>query len=510
MSLHKWISKVLPVLLVSGGLAVAQELPDEEQILYIPQVVHGGGLETEFNMINLSESNRRVEIRTFGADGNPANLLRREASASATSARDEELAPLGVASIFSFSSSPSEVATGWAEITTTGSVALEVVFSARGPEGLLTSTSVLPTEASTAFSVIAFATQTLQTGLALLNPPSNAQTATVTVELVGSLGDVDSSVELSVPPGQTIPPQYVGELFPEVQDQEFFGSLDISSSQPVVAMPVRVEGVHFTTQLVHPARTTSAAAEAASSGRQITVDSSMKSTRRLNADTPGGVLTANLLFPADHDGSPFAVQLHFSEPIDNKHRHVRQAFSVTGGSITKTKRLNPKWLSGKRVASQWELTVTPSGAGDVVLAAPGGRSCSAGSALCTPARQSLSHDLSATIRDGTASSHGSRPGQTSPPGRVRDLRAEYTGAADYLIFFRIPIEGDGALKYHILVGGCAPGFHRKITVRGWSRYFYRNIAAGSSGRTRAFGVEGVNRNGTGPCVEVMTEGLPED
>ena len=71
MSLHKWISKVLPVLLVSGGLAVAQELPDEEQILYIPQVVHGGGLETEFNMINLSESNRWVEIRTFGAGWKP-------------------------------------------------------------------------------------------------------------------------------------------------------------------------------------------------------------------------------------------------------------------------------------------------------------------------------------------------------------------------------------------------------------------------------------------------------
>ena len=146
--------------------------------------------------------------------------------------------------------------------------------------------------------------------------------------------------------------------------------------------------------------------------------------------------------------------------------------------------------------------MTPSGAGDVVLAVPGGRSCSAGSALCTPARQSLSHDLSATIRDGTASSH--RPGQTSPPGRVRDLRAEYHGSADYLIFFRIPLEGDGALKYHILVGGCGPGFHRRITVRGWSRYFSRVVAAGSDGRTRAFGVEGVNRNGTGPCVEVMT------
>ena len=259
---------------------------------------------------------------------------------------------------------------------------------------------------------------------------------------------------------------------------------------------------------------TSTGAEAASSGDQLTADSSMTSTRGLNAATTRTPLTANfVLVPSDHDGSPFAVQLHFSEPIDNKPRHVKQAFSVTGGStggsVTKAKRLNPQWQSGKRVASQWELTVTPSGAGDVVLAAPGGRSCSAGSALCTPARQSLSHDLGATIRDGTASSHGSRPGQTSPPGRVLDLRAEYNGAADYLIFFRIPLEGDGALKYHILVGGCAPGFHRKITVRGWSRYFYRVVAAGSSGRTRAFGVEGVNRNGTGPCVEVMTTGLPD-
>ena len=305
----------------------------------------------------------------------------------------------------------------------------------------------------------------------------------------------------------------MSELFPEVQDQEFFGSLDISSSQPVVAMLVQVEGVHFTTQLVHPARTTSAAAEAASSWRQITADSSIKSTRGLNAATTRTPLTANfVLVPSDHDGSPFAVQLHFSKPIDNKPRHVKQAFSViggtTGGSITKAKRLNPRWLSGKKVASQWELTVTPSGAGDVVLAVPGGRSCSAGSALCTPARQSLSHDLSATIRDGTASSHGSRPGQTSPPGRVLSLRAWYAGSADYLIFFRIPAERVGALKYHILVGGCAPGFHRRITVRGWSRYFYRVIAAGQ-GTTRAFGVEGVNRAGTGLCVEVMTEGLSD-
>ena len=147
-----------------------------------------------------------------------------------------------------------------------------------------------------------------------------------------------------------------------------------------------------------------------------------------------GVLTANfVLVPSDHDGSAFTVQLHFSEPIGNKPRHVKEAFSqprmvgqpAAGGSVTKAKRLDRAWVSGKRVTSQWELTVEPSGSGDVELRAAGNLVCSGGSALCThPGRQSLSHDLSATIRDGTASGQGSRPGQTSPPGRVVDLRAE--------------------------------------------------------------------------------------
>ena len=58
-----------------------------------------------------------------------------------------------------------------------------------------------------------------------------------------------------------------------------------------------------------------------------------ESTRELKAATTRTPLTANfVLVPSDHDGSPFAVQLHFSEPIDNKPRHVKQAFSVIGGT----------------------------------------------------------------------------------------------------------------------------------------------------------------------------------
>ena len=96
--------------------------------------------------------------------------------------------------------------------------------------------------------------------------------------------------------------------------------------------------------------------------------------------------------------------------------------------------------------------------------------------------------------------------QPPHPGPVVDLRAEFNAGDSYLIFFRIPRDVPG-LKYHILVGGCVPGA-RRITVTGWGNYFYRVVYAGTNGRTRAFGAEGVNRNGTGPCVEVMTEGVP--
>ena len=228
-----------------------------------------------------------------------------------------------------------------------------------------------------------------------------------------------------------------------------------------------------------------------------------------SADTPP--LTASLAAPADHDGSPFAVLLQFSKPIDNKNRHVKQAFSVTGGSITKAKRLNPKWRSGKKVASQWELTLEPSGGGDVVLAAPGGRSCSAGSALCTPAGQSLSHDLSATIRDGTATAEAESGSDLPLP--VKDMSALLYADSHYKVSWRGNSDRAGriASKYQVLVGGCDSTRRLPMPANSSSSQYYTMfVNAGTTGhdddpKTAAFGVEGINRNGTGPCVSVLTQ-----
>ena len=260
------------------------------------------------------------------------------------------------------------------------------------------------------------------------------------------------------------------------------------------------------------ATSTSTGAEAASSGSQITVDSSMMSTRRLNAATTDGVLTANFLFLSDHDGSSFVGELHFSEPIVDKASYLSDdAFSVTGGSITKARRRNRQARSdGGWMAHQWKLWVTPSGSGDVVITAPGGRSCAENGALCTEAGQSLSHALSMTIRgpgdesdpDTGQQSQQSQQSGSDLPGPPRDLRVVYWGSANYHVSWRGASDRSGrsASEYRVRVGGC--GNISRITVdASWSNTYKMVVNAGSRGTTM-FGVEGVNRNGTGPCMEV--------
>ena len=152
--------------------------------------------------------------------------------------------------------------------------------------------------------------------------------------------------------------------------------------------------------------------------------------------------------PDRHDGTPFTVDLEFSEPIVDSDSHVRDdAFSVTGGTITGATRRNPEEESGGTVASQWRLTVEPSGSSDdVVLEAPGGRPCDEPGALCTSDGRSLAGSLSVTIAAAeaqespqTAPVHSSddsdhvashRPtafGPVAVPGRVRNVSVPGTG-----------------------------------------------------------------------------------
>ena len=98
--------------------------------------------------------------------------------------------------------------------------------------------------------------------------------------------------------------------------------------------------------------------------------------------------------PESHDGSTaFTFELRFSENIESLsyttlHQH---AFTVTGGSVSKARRLE----AGKNV--RWEITVQPSSNADVTIVLPITTDCTAQGAICTSDGRKLSGRVELTI-----------------------------------------------------------------------------------------------------------------
>ena len=99
--------------------------------------------------------------------------------------------------------------------------------------------------------------------------------------------------------------------------------------------------------------------------------------------------------PSYHNGqNAFTFEMRFSEDPkpDFSYTTVRDhAFTVTGGSVTYVRRLEP----GKNV--RWEITVTPNSSADVTIALNATTDCSAQGAICTEDGRPLSATLEFTV-----------------------------------------------------------------------------------------------------------------
>ena len=99
--------------------------------------------------------------------------------------------------------------------------------------------------------------------------------------------------------------------------------------------------------------------------------------------------------PSYHNGqNAFTFEMRFSEAPrpDFSYRTVRDhAFTVTGGSVTYVRRLEP----GKNV--RWEITVTPNSSADVAIALNATTDCEANGAICTEDGRPLSNRLELTV-----------------------------------------------------------------------------------------------------------------
>ena len=97
--------------------------------------------------------------------------------------------------------------------------------------------------------------------------------------------------------------------------------------------------------------------------------------------------------PDSHDRqSVFNFELRFSENFGLSYKTLRDhAFTVTGGSVTGARRLDPP--SNIR----WEISVRPAGNGDVTVVLPVTTDCAAQGAICTGEGRPLSNRLELTV-----------------------------------------------------------------------------------------------------------------
>ena len=116
------------------------------------------------------------------------------------------------------------------------------------------------------------------------------------------------------------------------------------------------------------------------------------STRTCSSEAP---LTATFQdVPEEHDGSSaFTLELVFTEELAARSRaKLLQAISVTGGTMTQVQRAAPPQRD------RWEITVAPSGDGEVTLNLPStSQPCSSASAVCTEGGKALSEAVSVTV-----------------------------------------------------------------------------------------------------------------
>ena len=131
-------------------------------------------------------------------------------------------------------------------------------------------------------------------------------------------------------------------------------------------------------------------------------------------------LTATLdSAPESHDGeSAFTVRVGFSADIAVGAGDLGDGFAVTGGQVTGLVSVDDR-------ADLWQLTITPTGNGDVTLVLEGGRACTVTGAPCTGGGGTLSATFTVTVPG------PGEEGVTPLTGRIHDVPAEHDGSSGF-------------------------------------------------------------------------------
>jgi hypothetical protein len=251
--------------LIAFLIFCAAVVPAAAQTYYAAQfaVGSGGGLriETTITLVNLGKevlNPARVTVRSYSESGAAAQMLRQQTlqGPRAVSEVQREIEGRGTAVVQGYSADGT-LRTGWLEMSTPDSVAVEVLFSIYDAAGrLITATSVLPRSLVTAATLLVNvdAPRSLAGALAVLNPPDSTGPAVLAVEVFDAFGGSVGNAQITVQPGQRVAQNWT-ELVPALRNRAgFVGTAEVVSSVPVILLPLRQDGVDLTAQDVLPAR----------------------------------------------------------------------------------------------------------------------------------------------------------------------------------------------------------------------------------------------------------------
>ena len=99
--------------------------------------------------------------------------------------------------------------------------------------------------------------------------------------------------------------------------------------------------------------------------------------------------------PAEHDGSEFTFELHFSENVKTGFAKMRDhAFTLVQADVIRAKRQNPQSANKNQ---SWTITVKPDGNDRISITLPAAASCTDNRSICTHDDRKLSHSTSDTV-----------------------------------------------------------------------------------------------------------------
>ena len=184
-------------------LSMSVSLVFAQGVTSLPQIAFGGGWDTSFTIVNLSDLPGQGELRFHAEDGTPLNVILNSSNGQSVSSASITVPPHGV-QVIQTTGNTGPTTAGWADFvvdTTTAPLSISSIYRRHVSQNMTFEASVPGVSSATKPLIIPFDnTASFATGLAVVNP-SAIQAATIPVTIRDANGIVIMTDSLTLNPG---------------------------------------------------------------------------------------------------------------------------------------------------------------------------------------------------------------------------------------------------------------------------------------------------------------------